>query len=526
MSHLRRIFIILSALLLSAYAYAQSDLAETLGSVMNKASLDDITKSKESLNKATLLHLGKNSKPQRLKLLAEARDYVFITVPYWYGDEEGEVMYQALKALLIRNPKIDIRIMVDWTSPASTGDFFASKMYLKLKHLIGSSHIVLWNKMWNFRSFSFKLAENRIHDKVFVVDGEKMIMGGMNIGSEYLQGGLTPTGWHDTDIMFEGPAAQTGAKVFLKPFLLQKHLDIVGGNFPSDTRMQMKVLQYYFYYDISHIPYRPAGFLRKARALDLPLGDFLSNPKYFPVLTENGEQTTPVRLIYDNPFVDRKYDQNNKVVHFSKTLDALDFILPQAKHSARLFIPYLTLSDRMIKTLQTAAKHLKVQIITNSVKSNDMGRFNFYASLPTVKKLVDAGVEVYAWQGHKDLEAYEKNNHCKIDSYWPGRTLHTKAVIIDRSVAIMGSNNMNVRSEKHNSEIMAMMRDPRIARELDGIFEYDLDKVAEGEARTISCGGKLLTERPPRVLPLTKDYLLQTIKGIKFKIMPKLYDFL
>ena len=48
--------------------------------------------------------------------------------------------YQELKALKERNPNIDIKVMVDWTSPASTGDFFASKMYSRLK--------VTWKKKY------------------------------------------------------------------------------------------------------------------------------------------------------------------------------------------------------------------------------------------------------------------------------------------------------------------------------------------------------------------------------------------
>ena len=119
--------------------------------------------------------------------------------------------YQELKALKERNPNIDIKVMVDWTSPASTGDFFASKMYLTLKSYLEEKYCPM-EQIWNFRGFSFKLAENRIHDKVFVVDGEKMIMGGMNIGNEYLQGGSSKLGWHDTDILFEGQAAQVATK--------------------------------------------------------------------------------------------------------------------------------------------------------------------------------------------------------------------------------------------------------------------------------------------------------------------------
>jgi hypothetical protein len=70
-------------------AAAHADLAEQLGSPSNSASLDQISGSMESWNKAQLLHLGMRSTPARLKLIADAQNYIFITVPYRFDDEES-----------------------------------------------------------------------------------------------------------------------------------------------------------------------------------------------------------------------------------------------------------------------------------------------------------------------------------------------------------------------------------------------------------------------------------------------------
>jgi phosphatidylserine/phosphatidylglycerophosphate/cardiolipin synthase-like enzyme len=68
---------------------------------------------------------------------------------------------------------------------------------------------------------------------------------------------------------------------------------------------------------------------------------------------------------------------------------------------------------------------------------------------------------------------------------------------------MIGSPNLNVRSEQMNSETMALIRAPGIARQLDGIFDYDLDT---GSDRDLECGGRVYAEaRPRRTLPVSLE---------------------
>ena len=75
----------------------------------------------------------------------------------------------------------------------------------------------------------------------------------------------------------------SGNKVFIKPFLLQKHLDRLG-HFPAICQCN-EVLHYYFYHDIARIPYR-AKVLRKEKAVELPLGDSSVIRAIFPPCRE------------------------------------------------------------------------------------------------------------------------------------------------------------------------------------------------------------------------------------------------
>jgi hypothetical protein len=121
--------------------------------------------------------------------------------------------------------------------------------------------------------------------------------------------------------------------------------------------------------------------------------------------------------------------------------------------------------------------------------------------------MMKAGIEIHEWQGHPDLVEFKSFKTCPQGSdYWPGRTLHTKAVIVDGEVALLGSSNLNVRSELLNSEVMALVRDPRFAQELEAVFDFDLDRSAG--PRFMDCaGGGQVPGRPPRTVPVTKEYL-------------------
>lgn len=482
----RKVLLTLLLALASLPPSARADLATELGNAESAARLDALTRAPESRNRATLLHLGIRSKPMRFKLLSEAKHYLFITVPYWFNDDNGREFFSAVERKRLDMPYFDFRVLQDWTSPVSSKDPLGTQMISWLNKESGGNAL-LWNPLWEFRPWSADIIRNRIHDKLFIVDGTKLLMGGMNIADDYLEGGLTDKGWHDTDILFEGPVAQQAARDFLHPFLLQKYLDRRSNWFPEKYH---PALQDIFYWDPGENP--------DGTPVRIGMENYLEDSKYFPHVVEPADGV-PVRLIYDNPLVDRDPHTRKQ---YSKVMDTLEYLVAKAKTSVRLFIAYPTTSARMTAILSGAAKRgVKVEVIANSRQSTDMGSLDYLSAMVSVRRMLDAGVKFYEWQGHADLEAFERSHHCKNDGYWPGRTIHTKAVMIDGAVTMIGSHNLNVRSEEMNSEVMALVRDPQITRELNAVFDYDLDT---GTDRSFSCGGKVYPDaRPPRTRPFT-----------------------
>lgn len=237
------------------------------------------------------------------------------------------------------------------------------------------------------------------------------------------------------------------------------------------------------------------------------MNKLLRNKSIFPDLPDKPEYDTPVRIIYDNPLVDKRYNEKGKIRKFSKFKNTMEFLLKNAKDSAMFYIPYFSLTDKFKALLIREAKRgLKITILSNSFQSLDIGGKILYGvATYHFNDLLEAGVQIYEWTGHKPLEEIEKKENCSIPwGHWPGGTIHGKMALIDDQVSLIGSHNMNTRSERFNSETMAMVVDKKFGEKVKKAFLYDLDDVPNGEKRTIPCGD-IMVERPRRVHHLTRE---------------------
>lgn len=470
------------------FVVAQPVLASPLQQLeRDRAFLDKATGSQETLNKVTLLHLGKVSRPARLDLIRGAKRSLLISVPYWFDDVSGKETFDTLENALERNPRLEARVLKDWTSPGSTKDLFAVRMSLRLKRL--TDGFLLWNPPWWLRRFSKNIFVGRLHDKMIVADGEKLLMGGMNIGDMYLEGGLTRKGWHDTDLLIEGPAAAEAAVIYTKVWQLGRHF-LSLGHFPSMGRGGWEFLADYFYRGRESLRFvRRVLGLPREHEIHIPVREQLRILGVDSGRVMPAPGGVPLRLVYDNPLLQRG---EAGACNFQCVLARL---LKATERSARFYIPYLTITEEFEDLLvRTAKRGVKVEILTNSVLSHDIGQPAYWAAFNHYPALLAAGVRIHEWRGHKPLLAMENRYGCEIPrGYWPGNTVHTKAVILDGEVGIVGSHNMNKRSQSLNSELMAVVADRGFAAELNAVFEDDI----LGARREAPCGRGRVS-LPPR----------------------------
>ena len=205
-----------------------------------QAELDAITRSPRTLNRIDLYHLGKTSRPMRIKEISQARETLFQAIPYWYNDKSSQETLDLYEAKA-REPGFEIRLLMDWSSPASTGDLLKTKQYKRLKKL-SSDNLIFWNDPLWLESWSARIGRFNLHEKLLILDGKKLVMGGINVSDQYLYGGEHPDGWHDTDFLIEGPIVQEAMRAFLKTYQLGAYLKSLKP-FPAREQEIIRTLQ-------------------------------------------------------------------------------------------------------------------------------------------------------------------------------------------------------------------------------------------------------------------------------------------
>jgi cardiolipin synthase len=114
---------------------------------------------------------------------------------------------------------------------------------------------------------------------------------------------------------------------------------------------------------------------------------------------------------------------------------------------------FVPTEDLQTALIEAARRGVTVQVVTNSDATNDIpvitkaGRARY---LP----LIDAGVQVYEWHAERIGEG----------------TLHAKFAVVDGRVTVIGSHNLDPRSQGLNSEDAVLIDDLRIAEELQAYF--------------------------------------------------------
>ena len=236
------------------------------------------------------------------------------------------------------------------------------------------------------------------HRKLLVIDEKIAIMGGMNPGDTYShKAGEGKDLWRDTDVAFEGAAAEKAQALFAS--IWNKQVAVRKLKFGKIT-----------------IVNRFVGSGNDGKAM----------------------------LIEHQPMASG--DQHNVLLAIMKSIRGAEKTV-DIENAYVITFPSLTLEIKA-----AIARGVKVRILTNSTNSVD----EKVVALPIVrsaKKLMDAGAEVYLKTGS---------------------TLHSKFMIVDQRLFLIGSYNLHPRSEKMEGETIALFDNVKLAKEATLAFENDI----------------------------------------------------
>ncbi len=263
----------------------------------------------------------------------------------------------------------------------------------------------------------------RMHEKVIVVDSARYITGGRNLGEAYF--GLSKKkNYVDRDVFVEGASAIDAARHF-ESLWTSRHV--------AELRVRVSA----------------AEKERAAARLEKVLEDLVCD-EYIDLDTRNdwalGENDAgPVHFLHDPLDAD---DGPRVGVRLAELIEA-------AEESIVIESPYFVPSKSLRALLHRKLDEgVKVLVLTNSLRSTD-GVLPQAAYLKYRRALVRAGVDVREYKGPD--------------------ALHAKTILVDGRVSIIGSYNIDPRSEFLNTEVMCVAEDEQVARELRASIEAHLE---------------------------------------------------
>ena len=352
--------------------------------------------------------------------------------------------------------------------------------------------------------FDFKRIQQRMHNKILVADNTLAVAGGRNLGDAYF-GQSDTSNFLDLDLLVAGPMVTELSHSFdaywndIRAYPVRK---VLTGN-------DLKA----FYADPN-----PATAAVPADAAPLVDTRATAPPETAPVeghpvpgatgMAREIQTDTlalawapsallvdkPTKIAPENPLDESDRDDN--------VVDGVLNIVTRAQKEVLIISPYFVPGPRMMEVFTTLRQRgVRVRVLTNSLASNDAPLAHVgYARYR--QPLLEAGVELF------EMRAEGKTQQRFFGSTPDSRaSLHTKALVIDSRLLVVGSMNLDLRSQLQNTELGMVIRSRKLSAAMEAAIDQSLDdsyelSLQDGQLRwttpseTPGQPGEVLTSEP------------------------------
>lgn len=450
-----------------------------------------------------LLNRNEDGLTWRLALIDSAQHSLDLQYYVWFGDPSGVLLMKRVVQAADRGVKV--RIIVDdldsMLRDMTTPEIRDAPMAAIDAH--PNIELRLFNA-WKSRSLIGRGAEfvgdmerlnRRMHNKAMIADNQAAIIGGRNIGDEYL--GLNPEfNFHDLDLLGIGPVARQVSEVFDRFWNSEWVIPISVLGLGS-TDQDLNALR------------APA---RKQLAEAQSLARFPLEPQDWSAALAR----LPGALHPGTTHVHSDTPDHDAIHHHMPA--AFRELMMTAQRELLLTNAYIIPGDRAIQRFHDLhARGVKLRILTNSLASHDVPAVNSHYK-QWRRRILETGTELYEIRPDAAVRSVVADTP-PTKSQFMG--LHTKAMVIDRERVFVGSMNLDPRSMHINSEMGVVVDSPGLAEALATTMERDMrpenswrvEVDPNGELRWVS-GDEVLTSQPARGF-------WQRVEDIFFMAFPK-----
>jgi len=401
-----------------------------------------------------LLERSEEALRLRLALIDSAQSSIDVMTFIWWGDETGDLVLSHVLAAADRGVKVRL-IVDDMTTLDESRDMKLRDVPNAALDAHPNVELRVFNP-WVRRGSvgralefigDFSRLNQRMHNKALIADNHVAIMGGRNLGNEYM--GLSGDfNFRDLDVITVGHASRQVSGVFDRYWnseWVRPQTEIAVG-----TEESLKT-------ERADLEKELAGakilerFPREVREWSTELGAL-----------EKDLHPGTSRVFTDVP------DEQN-VTH--KLPDLVRELWAGAQTEVLVTNAYIIPNEEAFEHTQKELKpNVRFVMLTNSLASTDAaGVHAHYAKWRP--KMVAGGVELYELK-HDAVVRTQIVDTPPVTSKFIG--LHMKAMVIDRKRLLIGSMNLDPRSWVHNSEMGILIECEPVGQQLAKIIEGDL----------------------------------------------------
>ena len=387
----------------------------------------------------------------RLHLAELAQGTLDLQYYLWQGDDSGLSLSHEVLAAGDRG--VRVRILLDDIYHSGRDSAYQTlnshpNVQVRLFNPMGNRGAA---KMPNY-AFNKSTLNYRMHNKIFLVDGAAAVLGGRNIGDEYF--GRNPSfNFQDMDAITVGEVANDAGRAF----------DLFWN---SEFAIPVEALKQRGLTEIDEVQReRLSAARQRVRPLDEDRSALVAAQAWLDELSKDLLWTS-ARIVVDRP--DRGSDYpDSAFTAFTEDPE----LTPSS--TAVIQTAYLIPNGPMLGNLRGLSQSgVDIRILTNSGASTNHGSVHAYYAKYR-QPLLSANIELYEVKGTGSLAAYL--DRVGEDAH---AGLHTKAMVVDERLSVIGSYNMDPRSRVWNSEIALVVDDANFAASVLQEMERDFSPEA------------------------------------------------
>ncbi len=332
----------------------------------------------------------------------------------------------------------------------------------------------------------FKRFNQRMHNKLLLIDGEIGINGGRNIDDRYFNWSAT-FNYQDRDVLVIGPATGAMRESFNTYWRHQQTVPVLKLADVSRKLAEQGSIAEKFRIEPFVQSERIANVRARASSDDFIREEFVD--KLFQVEHVEYFSDLPNKPFESHPDYDR--DMTDRLIG----------LLANAKSQVSLQTPYLVFSKRAQKILRRLAEkkpQVEVEVSTNSLAATDA--FYVYAISHKYKRryLTHLNLKIYEYRPwpksvssdtaakkkiHQQANPAVRDGYGRLKRKRPvplispeivRRGLHAKSMVVDEKISMIGTHNFDPRSDYLNTESGVVIWDAAFAKSLTQSIRADM----------------------------------------------------